>query len=72
MKAIAIFLTISSILFAAAASPISAGKMNGKPGCGKPICAVARYDQPYSVNKRKPTAPTTNTGDDPFASLILG
>jgi hypothetical protein len=55
MKIIAIALTISSILFVAAVSPVSAGKMNGKPGCGRPGCSLAQYElNPNSAHKPKP------------------
>jgi hypothetical protein len=56
MKA-ALLLCLSSLFFAlifSIASPAYAGKMNGKPGCGRPGCSVANYSQP---KQKKPCSP---------------
>jgi len=62
MRAIALFVTFAFIAvgFMAANTPASAGKMNGKPGCGKPGgCGMADYGNPSSKPPVKMKKPAT-------------
>jgi hypothetical protein len=66
MRAIALFVifAFTSIIaagFMAANTPASAGKVNGKPGCGRPGCSVAQYggiwtSKPPAKTKKPATA----------------
>jgi hypothetical protein len=60
MKSLAIVLLISSIIFAAAVFPASAGKMNGNSGCSHPGCTTAQFGQPNSAGKQKNKAVNSN------------
>jgi hypothetical protein len=44
---------ILSIVFSAAISTASAGKMNGKPGCSHAGCGLANYGQPKAAKTTK-------------------